>query len=105
MNKHTILVQPGDFSPNEISPETKRIINLIGRYHRAIETKDFIYFVNYQESDENAQAMMYRKSDLSLVSDNYFAASDLFNVLENKEYTYISHATKKGFTKYQEVNA
>lgn len=92
-------------SPKVIYPETKRIINWLGRYHRALETEDFIYFVNFQEGDENACVMMYRKSDLSLVSNNYFAYNDMFELMTEREgeITYISKTMKYNLKLHKEV--
>ena len=77
-------------SPKKVLPTTQMICNGNGRYHRGVETEDFIYFCNYQESDDNASIKMYRKSNLQLVSDNYFASNDLFEVILEKKYTYLS---------------
>ena len=44
----------------------------LGTYYRALETKEFIYFVNFEESDENAAVKMFNRKR-ELVSDNYFA--------------------------------
>ena len=53
----------------------KTCTNCLGTYYRAMETEIFVFFVNFEESDENGQVKMYRKEQyhLELVSDNYFA--------------------------------
>jgi hypothetical protein len=71
-----------------------RIKTNLGYYYRALETEDFVYYVNYQEGDENACVKMYRKSDDSLVSDNYFAYNDMFEVLTENKFTWISRNMK-----------
>lgn len=78
-------------TPQKISlDKTKKIKTILGDYNLAVITEDFVYFVNEEESDENAQTMMYNKKG-ELVSDNYFATSDLFDVLlSNDELEYIS---------------
>ncbi len=98
-----LIKEDVEFSPEKITADQKRIDTVLGTYYRALETADFIYFVNYQEGDDNAQTKMYRKSDLELVSDNYFASNDLFGVLEDKAYTRISPTLKKAFEKSQEA--
>jgi len=77
--------------------ETKRIVNDLGRYHRSFETKDFIFFVNFQECDMNAAVIMYRKSDLSLASNNYFAGEYLYELIIEKstEFTYLSRMAQQ----------
>ena len=81
-------------SPEKILPTTKLITNWNGRFYRGVETEDFIYFCNYQEGDENGSVMMYRKSDLTLVSDNYFAHGAMFEAVLEKKYTYLSKSMK-----------
>lgn len=51
------------------------IRTILGNYHRALETANFIYFVNFEESDENGAVKMYDRK-MNLVSDNYFACED-----------------------------
>ena len=48
---------------------------------------------------------MYRKSDLSLVSDNYFANNDLMGVILDKTYTYLSKSMKFNAREMQKENA
>lgn len=91
-------------SPNQIQADTKLIVNWLGKYWRALETKDFIYFANFQEGDENACVMMYRKDGLELVSNNYFAYNDMLEVLtEKKDWTYISPTMKKNLKLHNEA--
>jgi len=81
-------------SPQFIKPDQKLITTSLGKYWRGVETKDFIYFCNYQEGDDNANVKMYRKEGLQLVSDNYFASNDLFEVILDKTYTYLSKSMR-----------
>jgi hypothetical protein len=67
------------------------------RYYRAVETSEYIFYVAYQESDENASAVMFRKSDKKLVSDNYFANEAMIEELENKTFTHLSKAMKYNY--------
>lgn len=67
-----------------IEQESVKVRNNI--FNKFIETEDFIYFT--LESDDDV--LMYRKSDLSLASDNYFAQNDLFGVLLDKNYIWAS---------------
>jgi hypothetical protein len=73
-----------DYPPKKINIEKiKKISTVLGDYNLGLITKDFVYFVNPTESDENAQTIMYnRKGDL--VSDNIFATNDLFETLESE---------------------
>lgn len=107
---HTIVVPDGESSPQSIQVDTKRIINWNGRYHRAVEDADFVYFVNYNEGDENGQTMMYHKpkenSDkLELCADNYFASEHLFfNVMLAGKSTYLSKTAKYNLNLYKKEN-
>ena len=60
-----------------------------GRYYKAVETKDFIFYCNYKEGDDNANTIMFRK-DMTLVSNNYFANVGLMEALAKNEFTRIS---------------
>lgn len=103
----TILLTLGEsHSPEKILPTTKLITNWNGRYYRGMETEDFIFFVNYQEGDENGCVMMYRKSDFSLASDNYFAYEAMFEYITEKsaEITYLSPAMKNNIKLDKEAN-
>lgn len=72
-----------DFAPKKINLEkTKKITTDLGDYNLGLITNDFVYFVNSQEGDENASTIMYNKKG-ELLSDNYFASSDLFEKLES----------------------
>jgi hypothetical protein len=53
-------------------------------FKKAAETEDFVYYVDEEEGDENANTIMIRKSDGSVASDNYFANEAYFeDILEN----------------------
>ena len=76
-----------DFAPKKINiSKTKKITTHLGDFNLALITKDFVYFVNMEESDENGNTMMYNKNG-ELLSDNYFASNELYETLE-KESTF-----------------
>lgn len=104
-SKTTIIIPQGGHSPKFINKDTKLIVDWNGKFYRGVETDDFIYFCNYKEGDDNASVKMYRKSDLSLASDNYFAANDLFEVLTEKTYTYLSKSMKYNAREVQKQEA
>ena len=73
-----------DYAPKKINFEKTKIIKTnLGEYILSLITKDFVYFVNADESDENAQTIMYNKKG-ELLSDNIHATNDLFETLENQ---------------------
>lgn len=80
----------------------KRYTTSLGTYWRGLETEDFVYYINYQEGDENACVHMYRKSNMELVSNNYFAYNDMFEVLTENKFTYISPYMKMNLRLHKE---
>ena len=104
MSKTTIKMSEFENSPKRILTDTKLICNWNGKFHRAVETDDFIYFCNYQEGDDNGSVKMYRKSNLELVSDNFLASNDLFEVILEKKYTYLSKSMKFNAREMQKEN-
>ena len=74
-----------EYSPKKINlSKTKKITTELGDYNLALITNDFVYFVNSNESDENAQTIMYNKKG-ELLSDNYHATNDLYETLESQD--------------------
>ena len=72
--------------PNKRNLSRSRVIQTsLGTYHRALETKDFIFFVNFEESDENASVKMFDRNR-NLISDNYFASEALFEEVQKDRY-------------------
>jgi hypothetical protein len=73
-----------DYAPKKINlAKTKKITTQIGDFNLGLITKDFVYFVNVEEGDENGNTMMYNKNG-ELLSDNIHATNDLFHTLENQ---------------------
>jgi len=60
------------------------------RYYRAAETKDFVFFVNYQDSED---CIMYRHNG-ELVSNNYFASVGLADAILADEITWCTRRMK-----------
>ena len=81
----------------------KRIKTILGYYYRAMETVDHVYYVNYQEGDENGCVVIFDRAN-KVVSDNYFAYCDMFNVIEEKSYIWISPKLKKEAAKSLELS-
>jgi hypothetical protein len=74
-----------EYSPKKINlSKTKVITTEIGDYNLGLITNDFVYFVNPNEGDENAQTIMYNKKG-ELVSDNIHASNDLYETLESQD--------------------
>lgn len=74
-----------EYSPKKINlSKTKKITTELGDYNLGLITNDFVYFVNSNEGDENAQTIMYNKKG-ELLSDNIHASNDLFETLETQD--------------------
>jgi hypothetical protein len=84
-------------SKKNIPTNQKTITDCIGTYKRALETEFVVYFVNFNEGDENGQVKMYRKEEdhLELVSDNYFALVGLEEDIKDGSETWTSPQMKK----------
>ncbi len=73
-----------DFAPKKINlDKTKKITTHLGDFNLALISKEFVYFVNMEESDENGSTFMYNKNG-ELLSDNYFASGELYETLERE---------------------
>lgn len=74
-----------EYPPKKINlSKTKKITTELGDYSLGLITNDFVYFVNPNEGDENAQTIMYNKKG-ELVSDNVHATNELFSTLETED--------------------
>jgi hypothetical protein len=73
-----------DFAPKKINvAKTKKITTQIGDFNLGLISKDFVYFVNMEESDDNGNTLMYDNNG-ELLSDNYFASNELYETLERE---------------------
>jgi hypothetical protein len=82
--------------------KNKSIKTSLGTYHRALETSQHIYYVNFLEGDENGCCIMYDRK-MTLVSDNYFAYVGLTEDLTNGTYSWISPKMKENIKYYNDL--
>jgi len=88
-----------EYSPKKINlSKTKKITTELGDYNLALITNDFVYFVNSNEGDENAQTIMYNKKG-ELLSDNYHATQDLYETLESQDTFEFIHPDIEAYRK------
>jgi hypothetical protein len=94
-----------EFAPKKINlSKTKKIKTNLGDYNLGLITNDFVYFVNLEEGDDNAQTIMYNKKG-ELLSDNIFATNDLFETLESEDtFEFIHPELDKYRTEYSKEN-
>ena len=77
---------------------SKVIKTVLGDYHRAMETPNHIYFVLFEECDENNSVKMFNRNR-EIVSDNYFAYQAFMEDIETKQYTWVSEKLKENLDK------
>jgi hypothetical protein len=83
----------------KITKKTTKIeTEFMGTFHKALITTDFTYFCNYEEMDMNGNTKMYRNSDGTLVSDNYFGGQDFIRALKEDLHIFISNECKEELT-------
>jgi hypothetical protein len=70
------------------------IHDTLGRYYKALRSGEFLYYVNYRESDENAQVMMFN-SQGELIANNYFAAADLLAAIASNNIDWMSRTMRQ----------
>lgn len=75
----------------------RQISNKGSRFYKAMETKDFVFYCNYQEGDDNANVIMFDKETGELVSDNYFANQEMFSLMRKFDFTYMSRTCSYSF--------
>ena len=71
-------------------------------YQRYLETEDFIFFDNGR-NDENS-TLMYDKNTLKLISDNYFATNELYELMLKREYVWASDDAKYSMDEMEKEN-
>lgn len=81
---------------NLIERSQQKVKVSLGEYKRALETDSFVFFVDFKQSDDNSNTLMYVKSEFSLelVCSDYFALSKLLEALITESDTWISEELK-----------
>lgn len=71
--------------------------NNIGRFEKALETKEFIFFCDFRESDQNGSVKMYQKikGKLDLLSNNYFGYAAMIEEIQKEKYLFIHETLNK----------
>ena len=73
---------------------SRYIKTALGTYVRALDTNEFIFFVNFDESDENASVKMFNRKR-ELISDNYFAYEAFMEALRPKNKSKVISMSEK----------
>lgn len=60
------------------------------KFEKAMLTKDFVYYMDYSEGDDNGSVKMYRRATGELVSDNYRANQDMYENIMYYNYEWLS---------------
>jgi hypothetical protein len=96
-----ILWKAGTMIRNAI--KVNEITNILGVYYRAAETPEFVYFCNYEESDDNGNVIMFRQSG-ELVSNNYFANVGLTQDIVEDRITWSSEELARSIPDIKKSN-
>lgn len=104
VNSDTIIVPFDGFTPQTITPDTQKIEKWNGVFERMLETTDYVFFVNEIEGDDNENTLMFRKENHNLISDNYFASAELFEIILERveEITFLSDSGNHMINSMQE---
>ena len=72
------------------------ISRLNGHYAIALINKDYVFYANYQDCDDNVNVEMYNRS-MELISKGNKASIGLHNALIEQDWEYISTDMAKAF--------
>ena len=73
------------------------------RFYKAMVTKEFVYYVDYSESDDNANVVMIDLDSGEIISDNYFANCDMFSRMRKHDFIEMSKTCAYNFKCILEV--
>ncbi len=78
--------------------EFKRQITHRGRrFYKAMVTKYYVFFADYNEGDDNGNVVMFERESGDLVSDNYFANQKCFELMRKHDFEYMSRTCTNNF--------
>ena len=75
----------------------KQIIHGGRRFYKAMITNDFVFYADYQEGDDNGNVVMFDKENGELISDNYFANQECFELMRKFDFISMSRTCKYNF--------
>jgi len=75
----------------------RQIIHRGRRFYKAMVTKDFVFYADYQEGDDNGNVVMLDRETGKLVSDNYFANQECFELMRKFEFESMSRTCQYNF--------
>jgi hypothetical protein len=85
-----------------IERSTTEVIREYGeKFVKAIETEDFIYFIDETEGDDNGNTLMFSVESLDLISYNYLANGSLINDIITNKATVICDWFKSDYATIQ----
>lgn len=75
----------------------RQIVHRGRRFYKAMVTKEFVYYADYQEGDDNGNVVMFDIETGELVSDNYFANQDMFDTMRKFDFVSMSRTCQYNF--------
>lgn len=75
----------------------KQITHRGRRFYKAMVTKDYVFYADYQEGDDNSNVVMFDRHTMELISDNYFANQECFNLMRKFDFESMSRTCAYNF--------
>ena len=75
----------------------KQIVHRGRRFYKAMITSEFVFYADYQEGDDNGNVVMFDKESGDLISDNYFANQECFELMRKFDFISMSKTCKYNF--------
>ena len=75
----------------------KQITHRGRRFYKAMVTKDYVFYADYQEGDDNANVIMFDRASGELISDNYFANQECFSLMRKHKFESMSRTCAYNF--------
>lgn len=67
------------------------------RFYKAMVTKDYVFYADYNEGDDNGNVVMFDRASGELISDNYFANQECFSLMRKHQFESMSRTCAYNF--------
>lgn len=67
------------------------------RFYKAMVTKDYVFYADYNEGDDNGNVVMFDRASGELISDNYFANQKCFELMRKHDFEFMSRTCAYNF--------
>lgn len=80
----------------------KQITHRGRRFYKAMITKDYVFYADYNEGDDNGNVIMFDRQNGEMISDNYFANQECFTLMHKHKFESMSRTCAYNFKVYIE---